>query len=174
MKLRLLTILFFSTLTLGVYAQKNATFYIQRAQNRMMKQDFQGALRDFNEAIKLDPESSSAYVNRGMLNARYLFNKRSALHDFNKAIELSPYEPSAYYNRGALYKDAQDYHAALKDYNKVIDLSPNFAGAYYNRATLNYFFIGNKTEACVDWKKAEELGHKDASEWISKYCKDAK
>lgn len=174
MKLRLLIFFIFSTFTFGVYAQKNATFFIQRAQNRMMKQDYQGALRDFNEAIKLNPENSLAYVNRGMLNARYFYNKRSALNDFNKAIELAPNEPSAYYNRGSLYKDAQDYKSALADYSKVIDLNPKFAGAYYNRATLNYFFIGNKPEACIDWRKAEELGYKESTEWISKYCKDSK
>lgn len=174
MKLRLILITLLAWGAWGGYAQKNATFYIQRAQSRMAVEDYQGALRDFNEAITLDPNNVQAYVNRGMLNARYLYNKRSALSDFNKAIELDPKDPSGYYNRGALYKDAQDYASALKDYNKVIDLNASFAGAYYNRATLNYFFIGNKQDACTDWKKAEELGYNEASEWYSKYCKEAK
>lgn len=174
MKMRLLLLFFLVTTSFGLMAQKNASYYIQRAQNRMEKEDFQGALRDFNEAINQEPNNSLAYINRGTLNARYLFNKRSALNDFNKAIELTPDQPTAYYNRGALLKDAQNYNAALLDYNKVIELNPTFAAAYYNRATLNYFFISNKKEACVDWRKAEELGHPEASEWISKYCKNAK
>ncbi|MEN9443493.1 MAG: hypothetical protein RIS47_383 [Bacteroidota bacterium] len=172
--MRIVVWLLISSMSFPLFAQKNAAYFVQRAQKRMLQEDFQGALRDFNDAVALEPNNASAYVNRGMLQACYLFNKRSALYDFNKAIELSPNEPSGYYNRGSLLKDAQDYEGALKDYNRVIELSPNFAGAYYNRATLYYFFIGNKKQACTDWHKAESLGYQEASEWIAKYCKEAK
>ena len=174
MKKRLFVFVLLGSLSVGLFAQKNAAYFIQRAQKRMLQEDYQGALRDYNDAIALEPQNASIYVNRGMLQAVYLFNKRSALYDFNKAIELAPNDASGYYNRGALLKDAQDYEGALRDYNKVIELNPKFAGAFYNRASLYYFFLGNKKQACEDWRKSEALGNQEAGEWIAKYCKDAK
>jgi len=49
--------------------------------------DKQGAIADYNEAIRLNPQDDDAYYNRGLAKSD-LGNKQGALVDFRKALEL--------------------------------------------------------------------------------------
>ena len=56
------------------------------------------AIKDYNEAICLNPKFAKAYNNRG--NAKYkLTQYEEALKDLNEAIRLNPNFPEAYLNR---------------------------------------------------------------------------
>jgi tetratricopeptide (TPR) repeat protein len=50
-------------------------------------QDFNGAVKDYDNAIKADPEFGDAYYNRGMF-LLYMKEKLNACADFSKAGEL--------------------------------------------------------------------------------------
>src|SRR5262249_21929950 len=61
--------------------------------------DYDRAIADYSEAIRLNPQYALAFDNRG--NAYW--NKADydrALSDYNEAIRLDPKYASAYYNRG--------------------------------------------------------------------------
>jgi len=61
--------------------------------------NLKGAIKNYDEAIKLNPNLAEAYNNRG--NAYY--NKgefEKAIEDYTKAINLNPNYAIAYYNRG--------------------------------------------------------------------------
>jgi tetratricopeptide (TPR) repeat protein len=63
--------------------------YFDRACGKGKAMDFQGALKDYDEAIKLNPNHGPAYANRG--SARFNSgNPKGALEDFNKAVQLLP------------------------------------------------------------------------------------
>jgi tetratricopeptide (TPR) repeat protein len=69
----------------GMTAQQ----YFDRACGKGHAMDFAGALKDYDEAIRLDPRHGPAYANRGSLR----FNsgdQKGALEDFNKAVMLMP------------------------------------------------------------------------------------
>ena len=93
-----------------------------------------------------------------------------ALSDFTIAIEMMPEMAEAYYSRGLLYgKEFHKYKKAIKDFTKAIKLKPDYAEAYYNRG-VTYRILDDIKNSCEDWKKARELGYKDADFLIEKYC----
>src|SRR6266480_6216532 len=68
---------------------------IEKAKNG----DLDGAIADFDRAIKLNPKDDAPYYNRAQ--ARRLKNDTAgAIADYTKAIELGSRNPAAYNNRG--------------------------------------------------------------------------
>jgi tetratricopeptide (TPR) repeat protein len=51
--------------------------------------NYQGALDDYNKAIKIDSKYASAYNNRGITKAA-LGDRKGALEDQKKAVKLDP------------------------------------------------------------------------------------
>ena len=64
----------------------------------------------------------------------------------------------------------EEYKAAITDYTIAITLDPNDSDTYFIRGDTKQN-LGQTNNACLDWRKAEELGNKEASERIKKYCK---
>ena len=75
----------------------------------------------------------------------------------------------AYTARGQLKVQMGLMEKAFFDYNRAIELNDKFGNAYYNRATLSYI-MGNTAQACVDWKKANELGVPNTEEVLNSMC----
>ena len=57
-----------------------------------------GAIADFDEAIKLDPNDATAYNNRGSAKEK-LGDYASASADFDQAIKLDPNNATAHIQR---------------------------------------------------------------------------
>ena len=62
----------------------------------LSKKDYDRAIKDFDEAIRLDPKDACAYVNRGCawLNLR---EYKSEIKDYNAAVCLDPNGVEAYW-----------------------------------------------------------------------------
>ncbi len=63
--------------------------YINRGNAKNGLGEFQDAISDCDEAIRLSPELSIAYINRGVAKSK-LSDKEGTLADFTKAKELNP------------------------------------------------------------------------------------
>jgi len=116
------------------------------------KQDFDRALSDCNEAIRLYSGNPGPYLNRG--NA-YLSKSdpERALADFNAAIRLDPKSAWAYASRGNLYKNKGDADRALADLNEAIKLDPSYALALFSRGELHKS-RGNFPQAMADMNQS--------------------
>jgi len=97
--------------------------------------DLEGAIEDYNRALKIDPNYSLAYVNRGNANRR-LGKYKESIADFDKAIQLKPENSMAYSNRGIAKANIGKSEEAKKDFDKAIELKPDYGDAYSNRGGI--------------------------------------
>ena len=82
---------------------------------RHYEQDFKGAILDYNEALKQDPNNATAYNNRGAAKLM-LKDYKAALADFNKAISINDKYADAYDNRGRVKQVLGDTKGACADW----------------------------------------------------------
>ena len=117
----------------------------------LVSDDYNEKIRYYDKAIKINPNYSDAYINRGLVKNE-LQDYEGSIEDYNKAIELDPRCSLAYNNRGYTKHKKGDYEGALADYNKAILLNPKLNIALDNKAKL-------LNEVCI----------KDDEEFIAKY-----
>jgi TonB family protein len=102
---------------------------VRKARNR----DFDGAIADYTEAIRLDPTFADAFHNRGVArSAKGDFD--AAIRDYSRAIELDPRRARTYFSRGVAFSRTRDYDRAIESFSKGLEISPNDANAYDDRA----------------------------------------
>ena len=129
--------------------------FFNRALNKNEQGDYQGAIEDYTQAIRLDPNYALAYYGRG--HARYhLGDLQEAMADYNQAIRLDPDDAGVYNNRGLARYHLGDFQEAIADYNQAIRLDPNYAAAYNNRGIARRN-LGNLQEAIADYNQAIRL-----------------
>jgi len=110
------------------------------------------AVAEYSEAIKLDPELARAYSKRGWTYTM-LGKLDLALADLDKAIELDPGLVEAYSHRAAVHHSQGQWDLAIADLNKAIELDPGLAAAYSNRG-WTYASKGEPDRALTDLNKA--------------------
>ncbi|MCW5823680.1 MAG: tetratricopeptide repeat protein [Cyanobacteria bacterium TGS_CYA1] len=98
--------------------------------------DYEGALRDLDLAIKINPDNYFAYGIRAYENNSH-GKYEEALRDYSIAIELDPGQYDYYCNRAMVYEKLEKNSFALVDYTQMISLEPkNYKGYYYRGLLL--------------------------------------
>lgn len=135
-----------------------ARAYINRGTRRIEEGDIAGAIADYTEGLKFDPDNPDfvvAYVNRAKARAQKQ-DLNGAIEDYSKAIELDPSLTLAHLNRGLTYYDKENFTAAITNFNEVIRLDPQNVPAYNSRG-LARRNLGDHDGAIADHSKAIEL-----------------
>jgi protein O-mannosyl-transferase len=158
------------TYVIEKYPHQLAVAHVNRGEYWYKNNQMDKALEDFNEAIKINPDSPMAFQNRGLI---YLMqsNLSKALQDYNRYLEfmhpydsdetiLNPRIANALGNRGFIYYRMGQYEKALTDLNLAIKLNPSNPTNYFNRASV-YQKIGRIAEANSDVKTVEQMGGRD-------------
>ena len=105
------------------YSDYDAEDYFSLGVDAHQRQEFEGALEDYNKAIELNFNDAGAYYNRGLAKDN-LGDHKGAIEDYNKAIEFDSNDAGAYYNRGNAKDNLGDHKGAIKDYNKPLNPTP--------------------------------------------------
>ena len=99
------------------------------------KENFEKALKVFNQVLDLSPYHTIALFNRGVLRTSAK-NYQGALADYNEVLKTNRNNVSVYFNRALLKQKMNKLDEALSDLDKVIELLPNFTNAYLARAQI--------------------------------------
>lgn len=111
--------------------------YIMRADVAIHRDNnFEQALADMDEAVKLQPRMAGLYVNRAYLRYR-LDDFFGAMADFDYSIQLDPLNEAAIFNRALLEMETSANDKALADLDRLLELDSSNIRAYYNRAVVN-------------------------------------
>jgi tetratricopeptide (TPR) repeat protein len=111
---------------------KLAAAFNNRGVAHKMKGEYDQALEDYGQAIRLLPNSAVHYNNRGIVY-RLKHDYDRAIADYDEAIWLNSDYPAAYYNRALAYVDKGNYEHALSDLSVVLRFNPQNALALYAR-----------------------------------------
>ena len=138
-------------------APNRAHAYRNRGAAHYDKREFDRAIADFSEAVKIDANVvpqyfALAYSRRGLASAEKKDYDR-AIVDYSEAIKLNPTSIEVYKDRGVAYGNKNDYDHAIADYSQAIKLDPNYALAYNNRG-FAYFRKNDFDRAIVDYTEA--------------------
>jgi len=117
--------------------------------------DFQGAARDYTEAMRLSPDRIDALVNRAVAR-RAMGDLEGALADYNSALTCKPNDTIALYNRGNARSAQGDWAGALADYDRLILLAPMDVKGYLARGQLAAQ-MNRPFDAITDYERAMAL-----------------
>jgi len=113
------------------------------------------AIEYLTQAIRLEPNYSKAYSNRGF--AYMALNQLDqAITDFDQAIRLDPSLAPAYLNRGIVYRNLKQLDRAITNFDQAIRLLPNYALAYDIRGSA-YSDFKQFDRAIADFDQAIRL-----------------
>ncbi len=133
-------------------------FYNNRGAAYDDKRDYDHAIQDYNEAIRLNPSLASAFYGRGEAY-NHKGNYDHAIQDDSEAIRLNPNLSYAYDARGRAHRNKGDFYRAIQDYDEAIRLDSNYALAYNNRGD-SYRGKGDYDHALRDFSEAIRLNPK--------------
>lgn len=120
------------------------------------KGDFQGALKWFNEVIRLDSTYHDAYFNRANIKF-HLKDYKGAEKDMERFIVKRPEVVVAYDILGKIKMHLGEHDEAISLFNRLLNKDSTFGLAYINRGKAK-MYLNRYRPAISDFLKAAELG----------------
>jgi lipoprotein NlpI len=137
-----------------------AVAFYNRGNAFKAKGEYDRAIQDYGQAIRLNPNYAAAFNNRGTaynLKKQY----KRAIWNFDQAIVLDPKLELSFENRGNAYNFEGEHERAIKDFDHAVSLNPNSASAFSNRA-FNYLMMRKFDSAIADYDVALKLSPENA------------
>lgn len=119
------------------------------------KEQYQAAINNYNQALKLNCKDAETYYKRGFAHY-HLEDYDKAIADYAQAIQINPYYGKVYTKIALARYHLGDYEGAIADYTQAIKMNPNDAVAYRSRADLRYN-LGDYQGAIEDYNQAIKI-----------------
>lgn len=131
---------------------EDAMAYFNRAITRYDLRDPDGAIEDFAQVLRLQPDDAVALNNRGLIWAEKKQHQR-ALADFNRALASDPQLFAARCNRGWLLMNQGESELAIADFDQAIQINSAAAMPYFYRGMVRQR-TGDMLGAIADFTQA--------------------
>jgi len=142
--------------------------YLQRAAILRMNKRHDDARNDINFYFKYLPADTKALYQMGMAETD-AGNHLAGIEYFTMLIDNDKSSPDYFIARATANMKANNYEMANHDLAQALDLNPSIPEAWYKKGIV--LQQENKLEdACYYWRKALEMGSREAAEYIYKYC----
>ena len=142
--------------------------YLQRAAILRMNKQYDDARNDINFYFTYLPNDAKALYQMGLAETD-AGNPLAGIEYFTMLIDKDKTSPDYFIARANAGIKANNYTIAGYDLAQALDLNPTLPEAWYKRGIV--LQQENKLEdACYYWKKALDLGGREAAEYIYKYC----
>jgi lipoprotein NlpI len=132
-----------------------ATAYALRAMRYDDKADYDRAIADYTEAIRVNPKLDYAFFRRAWAFVQINDYDR-AIADCNAAILLKPQFETAFEVRAYANTLKGNYVQGISDYSSIINLNSKNSSAYHSRAFL-YLKKGDFDRSIKDYSEAIKL-----------------
>jgi tetratricopeptide (TPR) repeat protein len=99
------------------------------------RKEWQEAIKQFDEVLRLEPKNTEAFFNRGI--AKHSSEKLTeALADFDAVLRLKPQDVDALLSRAAVRIDQQQPRMAIVDLDAALGHDPDNVDAYCTRGKI--------------------------------------
>ncbi len=129
-----------------------AEYHYSRGTALLNKRDCDGALADFDAAVRLRPTDSSYHGGRGLVFFSCKKDFKQAAAAFGDVIRLSPRNAAAYDIRGTSRRYLGDLDGSVADETAAIRLQPGF-GMYYGNRAVTWAEKGDAARALADFNR---------------------
>jgi len=128
-----------------------ADLYAARGNAYQAQSDFDRAIADYDEAIRVDARPFLLDLRGNAWLAKRDYPR--AIADFDKALQLNPKLIPAYVGRASVNYARGDLDAAIADYQAAIELNPRAAALYVRRGHV-WRRKGDVARAVADYSEA--------------------
>jgi tetratricopeptide (TPR) repeat protein len=141
-------------------------FYRERGIAAYRSGDFLGAIGNFDEAIRLNPDDAQSHNIRGNVWDELGVFER-ALADYDDAIRVDPNNPAVFHDRAILWQRKGALDNALLDLDRGIRFSFSDANLYCDRGFV-WYQKGRHDRAMADFNQAIKLDPNFAAAYINR------
>ena len=132
---KILSILFFSLFSFGVFAQLNTDRILTIGRNALYFEDYVLAIQYFNQVIGIKPHLAEPYMYRAIAKIQ-LGDDNGAIQDATEAINRNPFISQAYYIRGFASRRLKLFDNAIADFVKAYEFSPERTSLLLNKMDI--------------------------------------
>ncbi len=134
--------------------------YFNRGFAWYMKREYARAAADFDEAIKVDPNTLATFFEMRGLAMSGMGDYDRAIADFSYMLKLNPENQTMLSERGYAFERKGEYERAIADLDLAIKFSPRDGEALFRRA-IAWRNKGNLDRAIADLDAAIDLNNFD-------------
>lgn len=137
----------------------------EKAAYSFEKNYYREALETYEKLANKNSDDFSFYFNKGYAENE-LGKINESINSYTIYLNNYPNSSNAYNNRANCYFRNRLYQKAIDDYTAAIKYNNNESkeslGKYYNNRGSSYYYLNKKVEACLDYKRAADLGNSSA------------
>jgi tetratricopeptide (TPR) repeat protein len=143
-------------------------YYLQRAAAYRVAKKYEKAKEDIQFYFTYFPSDKRALYQMGMAETE-AGNEIAGIEYFTALIDQDKTSSDYFMARANACMKINSYEMAMNDFSQALDLNPRLADAWLKKGIILHETVDTEN-ACYYWRKALDLGNKQAADYIYKHC----